>query len=137
MSELDALAASKPLQNKMHEAFLAPTRSLTASDTSAPATRRLSISEGLGSLTPRQRKVLSLLSFGFSNKEIGAMMSVAESTIKAHVAAIFQAFNCTNRVQAALIAFSIRQHMPAGELLREKKLPSVDDVKRLSSFFDE
>ncbi len=136
MSELDGLTAPKQSQSRMREAFSAATRSLATSDKPVPATRTLSISEGLSTLTPRQRKVLSLLSFGFSNKEIGAMMSVAESTIKAHLAAIFQAFNCTNRVQAALIAFSMRQHLPAGELLREKTRPSADDVRRLSSFFD-
>lgn len=136
MSELDGLTAPKQSQSRMREAFSAATRSLAASDKPVPATRTLSISEGLSTLTPRQRKVLSLLSFGFSNKEIGAMMSVAESTIKAHLAAIFQAFNCTNRVQAALIAFCLRQHMPAEDLLREKKLPGADDVARLSSFFD-
>ncbi len=134
MSELEGLTAPKPSPSKMREAFSSAARSL--GDVSVP-TRTISVTEGLGTLTPRQRKVLSLLSFGFSNKEIGAMMSVAESTIKAHVGAIFQAFNCTNRVQAALIAFSIRQHMPAGELLRAKKLPPADDVERLSSFFDE
>jgi DNA-binding NarL/FixJ family response regulator len=135
MTEYNALTVPKQ-HHRMREAFSLATDKLASSIATPGATRTISVSEGLRALTPKQRKVLSLLSFGFSNKEIAAMMSVAESTIKAHVGAIFHAFGCTNRVQAALIAFSMRQHMPAAELLRSRRLPSEAEVERLSSFFD-
>ncbi|MEZ5900120.1 MAG: LuxR C-terminal-related transcriptional regulator [Hyphomicrobiaceae bacterium] len=134
MPEFDALMAQKP-HHKMRQAFSAASATLNET-TYPPTTRKIDATDSVRSLTPKQRKVFSLLSFGFSNKEIAAMMSVAESTIKAHVCAIFQAFGCTNRVQAALIAFSMRQHMSPAELLRTPRRPSAEEIAHLSGFFD-
>ena len=132
-----AITAAKPAQSKMREAFAAATHTLATTAKTGLEAHAPTLSEGLGVLTPKQRKVLSLLSFGYSNKEIAAMLTVAESTIKAHVSAIFHAFGCTNRVQAALIAYSMRQHIPSADLLRSRRLPSGDEVERLSGFFDQ
>jgi DNA-binding NarL/FixJ family response regulator len=55
-------------------------------------------------LTPRQREILTLLSQGHSNKEIGLRLDLAEITVKMHVSAIFRALNVANRTQAVLIA---------------------------------
>ena len=55
-------------------------------------------------LTPRQREILTLLSQGHSNKEIGLRLEVAEITVKMHVSAIFRALNVANRTQAVLVA---------------------------------
>lgn len=52
-------------------------------------------------LSARQREVLALLSMGRSNKEIGRALDLAESTVKVHVSAIFQALNVGNRTEAA------------------------------------
>ncbi|MGE0054750.1 MAG: helix-turn-helix transcriptional regulator [Hyphomicrobium sp.] len=134
MPEFDALMAQRP-HHKMRQAFSEASATMNGS-THPTTTRKIDATDGLRSLTPKQRKVFSLLSFGFSNKEIAAMLSVAESTIKAHVCAVFQAFGCTNRVQAALIAFSMRQHMPSAELLRQPRHPSEDEIAHLSGFFD-
>jgi DNA-binding NarL/FixJ family response regulator len=55
-------------------------------------------------LTQRQRETLTLLSNGYSNKEIGLRMGLAEITIKAHVSAIFRQLGVANRIQAVLAA---------------------------------
>ena len=55
-------------------------------------------------LTARQREVLTLLSQGHSNKEIGLRLDLAEITVKTHVSAIFRALNVANRTQAVLAA---------------------------------
>ncbi len=71
------------------------------------------------SLTRRQRDVLSLLSQGYSNKEIGLALGVAEGTIKIHVAAIFKVLSVTNRTQAVIAANRlgiITDERPAAEL---------------------
>jgi len=52
-------------------------------------------------LTPRQCEVLQQLVKGESNKKIGQTLSLTESTVRAHVAAILKAFNVSNRTQAA------------------------------------
>ena len=51
-------------------------------------------------LTPRQRDVLHQLADGKSNKEIGSVLNLTESTVRAHVAAILKTFNVNNRTQA-------------------------------------
>lgn len=51
-------------------------------------------------LTRRQREVLSLMADGLSNKAIARRLSIAETTVKNHVTAIFQLFGVDNRVQA-------------------------------------
>lgn len=56
------------------------------------------------SLTRRQRDVLYQLSLGHSNREIASQLSIAEGTIKIHVAAIFKSMGVTNRTQAVIAA---------------------------------
>ena len=53
-------------------------------------------------LTARQFEVARLLVQGFSNKNIGGMLVMSEGTVKVHVAAIFRAFNVSNRTEAVL-----------------------------------
>lgn len=55
-------------------------------------------------LTARQIEVLALVCEGRSNKEICAMLGLAEQTVKAHVSAIFRALRVTSRTQAVLAA---------------------------------
>jgi DNA-binding NarL/FixJ family response regulator len=53
-------------------------------------------------LTTRQLDVARLLAQGFANKAIGGMLEMSESTVKVHIAALFRAFNVTNRTEAVL-----------------------------------
>jgi len=53
-------------------------------------------------ITPRQRCVLDMLSCGYSNKQIAAMLEIAESTVKAHVSSLLKVGACTNRTQLAI-----------------------------------
>lgn len=52
------------------------------------------------SLTKRQMEALQYLAEGLSNKEIALKMTLAEGTIKVHVAAAFQVLNVNCRVDA-------------------------------------
>jgi DNA-binding NarL/FixJ family response regulator len=69
-------------------------------------------SDPIRALTPRQREIIVLLSQGYSNKEIGLRLLLAEVTIKVHVSSIFRAFNVGNRTQAVLAARSFGLHCP-------------------------
>ena len=51
-------------------------------------------------LTPRQQEILDCLSRGYSNKEIGLRLGVAEITVKFHVSALFRILKVVNRTQA-------------------------------------
>jgi DNA-binding NarL/FixJ family response regulator len=84
------------------------TASSAKATTSRPATRDESISpEMLESLTRRQLKVLERMAMGESNKQIAYNLSIAETTVKAHVSAILRKLNVHNRIQAVLNAGNI------------------------------
>lgn len=57
-------------------------------------------------LTPQQIAILRLVSQGFSNREIGAQLSLSENTVKGHIAEILDRMEARNRVDAALKATS-------------------------------
>ena len=64
----------------------------TATDTLSP------------NFTPRQEEVLQLLLDGYSNKEIGKILSLSNETVKNHVSAILRGFDVSNRTQAVMAA---------------------------------
>lgn len=98
---------------------------------------QFSLDNCLGCLTVKQRQVLSLLSFGFSNKEIAGMLSVAECTVKAHLSEIFKIFRCTNRTHLALTALCIRQCLEPRGILRANRITaSHDQVADLANAFE-
>lgn len=59
-------------------------------------------------LTPQQWRVFLLVGKALSNKAIAHELNVAESTVKAHVSAIFKLAKCRNRTEAALLSQRVR-----------------------------
>jgi DNA-binding NarL/FixJ family response regulator len=55
-------------------------------------------------LTEREVQVLSLVARGLSNKEIGAVLSLVEGTVKVHLTHIIAKLEAADRTHAALIA---------------------------------
>lgn len=60
-------------------------------------------------LTARQLEVARLLAQGCANKAIAGMLAMSEGTVKVHIAAIFRAFNVTNRTAAVLAIQGLSQ----------------------------
>jgi len=58
----------------------------------------------LSSLTPQQARILRLICDGKLNKQIAFDLSIAETTVKAHVTAIMRKLGVQSRTQAVLIA---------------------------------
>lgn len=54
-------------------------------------------------LTAREHEVLTHMARGLSNKQIGAVLSVAEATIKVHVLHILQKLDAADRTEAVTI----------------------------------
>ena len=55
-------------------------------------------------ITRRQLQVLSLLAQGYSNKKIADELHLTERTVKAHVSALFDTLNVSNRTECVLEA---------------------------------
>ena len=43
------------------------------------------------------------MSKGLTNKEIAQVLEIAEGTVKAHIGALFEALDVTNRTEASLV----------------------------------
>ena len=68
--------------------------------------------KGENDLTSRERQVLELLAQGLTNKEIAAVLSVAEDTVRAHVRLILEKLHLQNRIQAAV--YAVQQGLVSG-----------------------
>ena len=55
---------------------------------------------GDGTLTPREREILTLLGEGLVNKEIAVRLGISEHTVKTHLAAIYEKLDASNRAEA-------------------------------------
>ncbi|MFN7195567.1 MAG: LuxR C-terminal-related transcriptional regulator, partial [Hylemonella sp.] len=58
----------------------------------------------LAQLSPREREILRGIARGASNKEIGAELGIAETTVKIHVQHVLRKLGVNTRVQAAVLA---------------------------------
>lgn len=73
-----------------------------STDDQAEAIRRLA------DLTPQQARILQLICRGKLNKQIAHDMTIAETTVKAHITAILRKLGVQSRTQAVLIAQNAR-----------------------------
>ena len=71
-----------------------------SSEVGAKLAERMTLPE----LSNRERDVLQLIAIGKSNLEIGAALSIAESTVKFHVNNILSKLGVSDRTQAAIVA---------------------------------
>jgi DNA-binding NarL/FixJ family response regulator len=67
-------------------------------------TSRLITPAGLGALTGQERKVLSLVAHGLSNREIGDQLRISERTVRSHMTGVLAKLGLASRTQAALLA---------------------------------
>ncbi|MCM2532973.1 response regulator transcription factor [Neobacillus pocheonensis] len=58
----------------------------------------------IGSLTPREKEILHLVSKGLTNKQLAEHLFIAENTVKNHIKNLLQKLNLENRVQLASYA---------------------------------
>jgi two-component system nitrate/nitrite response regulator NarL len=59
----------------------------------------------VAALSLRETQILSLVSVGLSNKEIGSQLGLAEKTVKHYLTSVMRKCHARNRVQAALTQF--------------------------------
>jgi hypothetical protein len=75
--------------------------------------------------------------YGYSNKEIAAILSIAETTVKAHASSVLTALNCVNRVEAAVLAYAAFNRLDTSWFARQQRLLTEDDATNLMQAFDE
>ncbi|MBE2214572.1 MAG: response regulator transcription factor [Opitutaceae bacterium] len=94
------------LKDAPREEILACIRRVHAGETCIPAALVAKLAAGISSepVTPRELDVLTLLSRGLSNKEISSRLSISETTVKAHLRAIFTKLNVLSRTEAIAVA---------------------------------
>jgi len=78
-----------------------PSRKVLESSAPAPSDEVL---RRLALLTPQQGRILQLICAGKMNKHIAYELSIAETTVKAHVTAIMRKLGVQTRMQAVLFA---------------------------------
>lgn len=81
---------------------------LPSTDKVVPLEReKIAIAENvLAALTDRERQIMSLVSEGLSNKEIGRRLNIADGTIKVHLHHIYQKLEIRNRTLLAALVIN-------------------------------
>lgn len=97
--------ASRPAMANEHKDHVPAT---AADMNSLPRAVQTAAGTPLWNLTPQQWRVFLLVGKALSNKAIAHELRVAESTVKAHVSAIFKMAGCRNRTEAALLSQRVR-----------------------------
>lgn len=94
------------LKDSRREDLLDCIRRVHAGETCIPPSLVAKLAEGLSSsdLTARELQVLKLLAAGKSNKEIGIVLFIGETTVKSHLRGIFAKLNVFSRTEAIAAA---------------------------------
>jgi DNA-binding NarL/FixJ family response regulator len=78
-------------------------------DDSDPEASMEQVAHRIATLTAQQARILELLCEGKLNKQIAYELSIAETTVKAHVTAILRKLKVHSRTQAVLVANKARR----------------------------
>ncbi|NQX29925.1 response regulator transcription factor [Microbacteriaceae bacterium VKM Ac-2854] len=112
LAALRAGAVGYQLKDADPAAIIAAIRSAAAGDVPLDPRAARALLPSVGSegpaLSAREEQVLRLIARGWSNKQIGAELGIAERTVKVHVGHLFRRIDVRDRTSAALWA---RDHL--------------------------
>ena len=81
------------------QSLIDPSVAATVLNRMAQLSPRVAVN-GRGVLSRREVEVLNLMAVGTTNKEIGALLSITEGTVKTHASRIFQKLDAGDRTEA-------------------------------------
>lgn len=83
---------------------------------------RVSGTDQVRALTPRERDVLQQAALGKSNRQIGEALAIAEQTVKNHLSSAMRKLSLHDRTHAVVVAIGeglimppVRELVPGGE----------------------
>jgi DNA-binding NarL/FixJ family response regulator len=98
---LEAGADGFVFEHQLDAALVPTVQSVLAGQVSVPAIHKREV--GSPAFTAREKQVLSMVVMGLSNKEIGARLYLADSTVKSHLSSIFTKLGVRSRHEAAAL----------------------------------
>ncbi|MFF3172361.1 response regulator [Streptomyces sp. NPDC057900] len=93
----DAVVAPS-LTRRLLDAYVQHLPTTTPGEAATPDPR-------IGTLTGREREILTVIGQGWTNSEIAERLHLAESTVKTHVSRILAKTGARDRVQAVILAY--------------------------------
>jgi len=98
-SALEAGADGMVFEHEVDRALVPTLQAVLAGQVAVPAVHRRDI--GMPSFTAREKQVLGMVVLGLTNKEIGARLYLADSTVKSHLSSVFTKLGVRSRHEAA------------------------------------
>jgi len=99
---LDAGASGYLQKSASRDELIGAIRTIASGGTYLPVgmADRLQTLQNTSAITARERQILELIAKGKANKEIGAVLGIAEDTVKRHVSNVLQKLGVHDRAQA-------------------------------------
>lgn len=106
LNAIKAGAKGYVLKDAQRDELLNCVRKVHAGETCLPGSLIQKLAAGMSreSLTAREVEVLELLARGKSNKEIGSLLHISETTVKSHLGSIFRKLDVLSRTEAIATA---------------------------------
>jgi DNA-binding NarL/FixJ family response regulator len=111
---LESGADGLVFEEDLDRALVPTVAAVRVGQVSVPASRRLSV--GTPNLTAREKQILSMVVLGCTNKEIGARLFLADSTVKSHLSSAFAKLGVRSRHEAVALILDPQQRLGLGIL---------------------
>jgi DNA-binding NarL/FixJ family response regulator len=111
---IEAGADGMVFENALDRALAPTVLAAQAGQVSVPASHKREL--GTPTFTAREKQILGLVVLGLSNKEIGARLFLADSTVKSHLSSVFAKLGVRSRHEAVTMILDPEKKLGLGIL---------------------